>query len=573
MSSSCGRAGLCALVTALLAPWLAGAAVAQGPPPQPLQRPSEDFALPEPELAPEPPVERILPPVAPLAPQDRIRSGFRTYVKAFRFEGNTVVETAELLAAVAPFTERELAAEDLEAARERISRLYYDRGYVASGAVVPDQEMVDGVILLRIVEGELVEVVVEGTDAFHPSYFEKRLMRLAGRPLRIQDVERQLQVLEQDPLVRRLAARVLGGRALGEAVLRLRVDESLPFRVGAEYANDSPVVYSEHTGRIGVRHTNLTGHRDEWTTVFRATGGILDIEGQVRMPVNVFDTTVGAHVRYTDGEVRRGPFDFADVESKAFTAGVSVAHPLYRTRTDTFRVGWIGEWRRSKTELFGGFSFPGSGADPDNGVSKLTAFRFAGEWVHRTRDRVAAFRQLLSVGIPILDHTSNSGDVPDGRFFSALSQLRVALRSPALADTELVLRGDLQVSNGPLLPIEQIGVGGLTTVRGYSESEVVRDQAVIASAELRLPIYRTATRSHVLQLAPFVDYAYAWNRSRDEANFENETLASVGAGLRYRFREFARAELYYGRHLTDDAAVPSSAQGNGIHFRLRFDLQ
>jgi hemolysin activation/secretion protein len=55
-------------------------------------------------------------------------------------------------------------------------------------------------------------------------------------------------------------------------------------------------------------------------------------------------------------------------------------------------------------------------------------------------------------------------------------------------DTEILFRTDLQLANNPLLPLEQLAVGGRYTVRGYQENQLVRDNGVIAQLEARVPV-------------------------------------------------------------------------------------
>ena len=59
---------------------------------------------------------------------------------------------------------------------------------------------------------------------------------------------------------------------------------------------------------------------------------------------------------------------------------------------------------------------------------------------------------------------------------------------------------------------------------------------------------------------------------RVKINPGSKTLAGTGLGLRYRFRRFLRAELYWGANLTSDADVPSSGQSHGVHFRIRAEI-
>jgi hemolysin activation/secretion protein len=539
---------------------------------QPLvQTPRERFELPTPELPPEePPPESVLPPIPPPPPREPQAAAFRVYVRGFEFEGNTAFDDADLARVTAPWSGREISSEELRGARDAVTRHYVDAGYVTSGAVLPDQQLEDGVVRIQLVEGRLAGVDVEGADGFQPGYFESRLLAAARAPLRVQRLEERLQLFQQDPRLRRIAARLEPGEQRGETRLRLQLEEAFPATLALEWSNDVPPSLGEHAGRADASLSNLVGVGDQLFFGARFSEGLTDPEVRYALPLTRYDTELEARVRWSDGEIVERPFDEADFTSTAFTAGLGVLQPLWRTRSDLVRVGLFGEWRRSRTKVDGeGIGFPGSGADPDDGKSRLSVLRLGGEWLRRSPARVFALRQLVSIGVPVLDATRNPSGEPDTEFVSFLTQARFAQRIAPLWDSELLLRGDLQLATRPLMPLEQIGIGGVQSVRGYRENQGVRDQAAVGGVELRLPLYRDGERGHLLQLAPFVDAGYAWNaRDRDQAPGE-ESLVGAGVGLRYRFRSLFGAELYWGASLSDVRSVPDpSLQDDGLYFRV-----
>lgn len=538
------------------------------------QTPAENFDLPERELREPEEEERILPIVVPRAQPHRLGGGRPVHVSSFQFEGNTVFTDAELAALLAPLANRDITTQELQTARDTLTRHYIESGYVTSGAMIPDQEVSDGVVTFRIVEGRLASVRAEGTRFFRGSYFERRLMLGSDKPLRIQDLEQRLQIFQEDWRIKRIASQLDPGERRGEAVLKLRIDEAAPLRSFAEWSNNTPSNLGEQTGRFALGLPNLLGVGDEFTAQLRATPGLIDYELDYGVPITPWDTQLRARYRRSSGEIVEGPISGGDFKSSAWTAGFGLVQPLLRTRNTTMRVALLGEWRRSKTEAGGiGFRFEGTGAN-DNGVSKLAVARTAFDWLYRTRTQVFAVRQILSVGLPVWNATENPSRVPDTNFVSSFTQLRMALRMPQHENLELVARSDLQLSNHPLMPLEQIGAGGLDTVRGYPDNELVRDQAIIASVELRAQIFRSSNGRHRLQLAPFVDFAHGWNRKRagDEPR-KDRTLVSLGLGLRYRIAQLLRAEIYWGvGRKANESGAAVGLQQHGVHFRLRADL-
>jgi hemolysin activation/secretion protein len=132
------------------------------------------------------------------------------------------------------------------------------------------------------------------------------------------------------------------------------------------------------------------------------------------------------------------------------------------------------------------------------------------------------------------------------------------------------LRANTQLTDDPLLPIEQFAVGGANTVRGYRENQLVRDNGVVASIEFRLPLYPlslpfASAETAVLQLAPFFDYGAAWNH--DESKDE---ISSIGVGLVWEPTPWLSAQVYYGYRLNSvvDPEDDDDLQDHGISFRL-----
>jgi len=201
------------------------------------------------------------------------------------------------------------------------------------------------------------------------------------------------------------------------------------------------------------------------------------------------------------------------------------------------------------------------------------------EWLHRDQDQVIAARSQLSWGIDALGATITSdedhrqettgepmiGDDPNARFVAWLLQLQWARRFGPWG-IEAIFRTDLQLANGPLLTMEQIAVGGFSTVRGYRQNQIVQDQGVVASLEVRVPVWRQPERWGVVQLAPFVDFGRTWDH-RDRPGDRASTLASAGIGLRWSLTRFFDARIYWGQNLTS-VVTSGDLQDKGVQFLI-----
>jgi len=103
----------------------------------------------------QPPAIEVPTPRPPSA-LDQAAKGPKIAVKEIRLIGNTAFTSQQLSEVTSPYTNRELTAEDLESLRLALTYYYVNHGYVTSGAVVPEQDVADGVLTMQIIEGKIM---------------------------------------------------------------------------------------------------------------------------------------------------------------------------------------------------------------------------------------------------------------------------------------------------------------------------------------------------------------------------------------------------------------------------------
>ena len=544
--------------------------------------------------APGPPPEPILPPIPqpPARAPGRLGDDALIFVRAFRFTGSTVFSDERLAQAAAPWTGREIGTADLQQLRDALTLLYVDAGFVTSGAVVPDQVPEDGVVEVKLVEGSLEAIDVADPGRLRAGYVRSRLARAAGTPLDVNALEERIQLLQEDPHIERVRAELRPGSAPGKALLEVNVDEATPWSAVFESNNYQPPSIGSYGGHFALGWNNVSGFADSLAASFDVTEGLLELDVGYALPLTRWDTALELGTQLTEAKVVEHPFDELDIRSKTASYSATLRQPLHRTLATSLSTFLTGEWRYSKTYLEGhGFAFV-PGPDED-GVSQLAVLRFGQDLVWRDRSQVVAARSMLSFGLDVLGATQKScvdgfdgdtpcGEVPDGTYFAWLGQLQWARRFDALWGVEAVFRADVQLSNRPLLGLEQFAVGGHSTVRGYRENQLVRDQGVVSSIELRVPVWKDVEGRPVVQLAPFFDVGQSWNSGRHTPG--PQTLPSVGIGLRWRVTRFADAQLYWGHNLKNvegacelpaegscelEVHSPHDLQDDGVQFSVR----
>jgi hemolysin activation/secretion protein len=526
--------------------------------------------LPSIEPAP-PPRPGIAVPPPPAAPAQALSQAPVFVLRSVKIEGNTVLDETSVREAVAPHVDKPASIASLEELRRALTLLYIRRGYINSGITIPDQNVENGVITLRAVEGRIIEIDVSGTDNFSPDFFRARLERGLTAPFNVSELERRQQILLQDPLVRRLNIELLPGLVPGEAKVRADVLEASPYSVTAQIANNQSPSVGEIRGQVQGSIANILGVGDILAAQYGRSQGINDGAIAYSLPIASDDTRVSVRYDINGSLVVTPALSPLQVTSRYDSISVGLSRPMYRTAEQNFTLGVNLERRKSQTFLLGEpFSFT---TGSNNGKTNVTALRLYQDWLDRDAEHAFAARSTLSFGLPALGATVTQVS-PTGKFFSWLGQAQYVRR--IYQNWEAVIRSNLQFANRPLFPIEQFALGGIDTVRGYRQYLTITDDAFSASGELRIPIANIRVpylaegeNDGLLQLVPFYDFGRGWNIGRPTP-YPAE-ISGAGLGLRWTVGSGILAEVYYALPLRN-VRVGTALQDRGIYFRLTTKL-
>lgn len=550
------------------------------PPPTPLPNiqklpsPQELFQFPS-ITAPTPPTPQVIP--------SDVQGAIK--VTNFEIEGSTVFTQQQLNDATKDLINRPISFTELLQAADKITNLYTkgcndnnskEPCYVNSGAYIPaDQTFkVDGgIVKIRVLEGRLENINVKGTRRLNSDYVRSRLALGADKPLNLKKLLEALQLLELDPLIQNVKAELATGTTPGGSILAVQVAEAKTFSVQLNLNNNRQPSVGSFERQIQFNQANLFGLGDGLSVAYANTDGSNSVYASYGIPLNPQNGTLTFNYSYASSEIIEKPFDALGIEGTSQEYGITYRQPLIRTPTKEFALSLSATRRESdlgflETLVGERLPFPSPGAD-ENGQTRATILRFAQDWTQRSSSEVFAARSQLSLGIDALDATINNTD-PDGEFFAWRGQAQwVKLLAP---DTLFIARADLQLADRPLLPSEQIGLGGQATVRGYRQDRTLADNGFLASAEFRYPVLRVPEIQGLLQVTPFIDFGTAWNTSNAGRGALNpDTLASVGLGLLWQQNNRLTARFDWGVPLGRVSGEKNSWQENGLYFSIIYN--
>lgn len=490
------------------------------------------------------------------------------------FEGNTVFSIKELNALAKPYLHRLVGVDELEELRRSITYYYINKGYITSGATFPPNPIEGKTLRIRIVEGKVGEMRIDGQGWLRRGYIENRLIPDKNSPLNMNVLQDRFRLLLADPLFERLNGRLLPGADRGASILDLAVTRSQPYQLSAISDNyRAPSVGGIALGaNAWIRNLTKQGDLIDFTFLTSAPSGgdAYQYSGNWLVPIGDYGTRAYFSASNSNVSIIEESLVNINIKSNSLTVEGGINQLLIDNFQRRLSFGAGISIKDNETSLLGhSFSFiPGL----PNGKSQISAVRINQEYIERWEKFAWALRSTFSIGIDALGSTIQKNHLnPDSEYFAWLGQSRGVWNVPQIK-SDFVFKGAVQVSDDPLLPLERMAVGGRNTVRGYRENQLVRDNGYAASTELHIHLVGDSQTKYRFDLVPFFDFGAAWN-NHDSTPIQQTMRHIYSAGIGFQFRMFRfNSEFFWAHRLESQSPQQhGDLQDQGIHFQARLD--
>ena len=452
-----------------------------------------------------------------------------------------------------PYLGRPLSRKLMSDLQIAITRYYRAQGFPFLSVSIPEQEITQGVLQIRVIEFTAGEINVAGNP--HPSagYITERIRQQPGEPIDIRILAQDLNWLGRNSF-RGIETLFSPGEGLGRTNVTLTVDSRKPWRTYAGIANSG----AESTGwnrlfagfeaaplaaapdlRIAYQFTGSDDLFDGRPAAYRSHAGVLSLGIAPRQAIDLTLANIQT-------QQANGPFDIIQETTEAVMG--------WRTAIAGSADLELGlEARRSKrTVSFGEFVLSNAQVDVLQlyaTVEKIATDRFGTSYISVTARVSPGGIGDRNVADAFAVYTS--GRVDDSRYgYIEASYARNTRLGKARLDTELIGR----IATGPLPDSEQFGIGAPGYVRGYSLDDGGYDNAAVLRNTLYGPAWTLPLRQ-TLQPYLFVDAGYAlqWLTRRDM------TPVSLGAGGQYQIGQAFSGSVYAARAMT---SAPRTSTGD-----------
>jgi hemolysin activation/secretion protein len=441
-------------------------------------------------------------------------------VGAIVIDGLVALDRGDFAGVIEPFAGHALDRAGLRRLTDAVANHARARGYILATAWIPEQALPGGVLRVRVDEGGIDEIRIEGSD--DPAIRRQLERLLAIRPLTLAALQRE--VLLADDIsgvwIRKTRFERDGGRRI--LVVDARRQD---FAGSALVTTDGTKPVGPVRARINLDANGLISPRDQVDLSFSTTpldpDELAFFSARYSVVVNDAGTLLGAFGSYSRTEP--GAYLAArELMGEVWQGGVRMRHPLLRSQRRSLWLEASAEMQDLAQDSFGTL------ARHDRIALARLGFYGFGPLAGGTLQG----RATVSQGLDILGATA-LGDPLASRPDAGPGFTRVSWwlnwRRALAGRVSLSFAASGQLSSDPLLIGESFALGGNAFLRGYDFAQAIGDQGVAGLGELRYDWPRALGAVQHLQLYAFADGGMVSNLAGGRGD---ETLASSGAGLR-----------------------------------------
>ncbi len=474
----------------------------------------------------------------------------KIFIKEIEVVGAVLFSEEKIREITFSFENKELTLKEIQNIADSITLLYRKKGYITSRAYVPPQKIKEGILKIKMLEGKMGKLKIEGNRHFKSKLFENKITMNKGDVFNYDILRRNLSLINEHP--DRIAKAVLQpGEKPGDTDIVLQVEDRFPIHIGFSYDNFASRYIGKNRYSAVLTDNNLSGNDDILTLNFQlAEAGKYNF-GSIRYLIPLFgDWEAGLYAAHSESELGEELTKF-NVEGEGEIYSLFINKPL--VDKENFDLDWhMGfDYKDLRNHLLG----LESSYDKMRIAKSSLDFDITDNW-----GRTLLIYEL-SFGIPNIMGGLDDVDPKASRVGSGgkfLKHNTNLLRiQPMPFDSYLLWKNQFQISPYILTSTEQFQIGGLNSVRGYPPAEYVGDKGVISSLEWSFPFYfmpknlkvpfSKETFYNCFRIVAFYDFGWVGLKNAGSGEEENETLQAAGFGFRFNVAQdfSARVEIGY----------------------------
>jgi len=492
------------------------------------------------------------PQVPPPAPASSVPPEPRFDIGRFIVEGATLLTDEEIKAAVGPFQGKAKNFADVQRALEGLERAYASKGYNAVQVILPEQEVERGEVKFQIIEAKIGAVVIEGNKFFDVANVRASLPALVpGNSPNIHSIADNLRLANESP-AKQTTVLLRSGTEEGVVDAVVRVSDEFPKKYSLTLDNTGTSQTGLFRVGLGFQHANMF-NRDHVLSMQYVTApnaaqhvsrlsvvpskDVTIIGGSYRIPLYGWGDSLDITAGYSnvDSGLIQNLFN---VSGAGTIFGLKYNHALPRWGELDHRIALAWDWRAFHSEV----TQVGTEVSlvPDITVHPIS-IQYSG--IYRQSSHETSFNLSVYENLP------GGNDGGSAAFQASRPGTRPGFARPGYIvwrygvnhnrafanDWQMRVAFNGQATRDRLVAGEQFGIGGIDSVRGFLEREVVNDNGYRGTVEAYTPDLAGMTKwldGYRMRGVFFYDWGQVTRLEPVPPEAIRQTIASAGFGAR-----------------------------------------
>ncbi|HEC70103.1 MAG TPA: ShlB/FhaC/HecB family hemolysin secretion/activation protein [Candidatus Omnitrophica bacterium] len=446
-------------------------------------------------------------------------------VKKIVVKGAGAISRQKIEEITALFKGKKMAGTQLQECADKITRLYWDKGYITSYSYITKVDTKRGFVVIKVVEGKIGKVIVRGNKYYSTRLLKRRLGVKTGEIFDVNVLKQNLFVINKHP-DRRVRLKINLTKKEGVVDIVLLVKDRLPFHVTFDGDNYGSHYIFYRRYRMLFNFNNLTGRDDTLQVKFQIAEAnahkLADIDYRIPLSNDLLFQLYLLPDKREDYYYEREPMNMHKRARKWYfyfykdlinRPGCTLTANIGFIYMDIFWYAYGHNVRSDRFRIITG------------GIDLLK----------KDKKSTTLISHIWEVGIPRM-WGGAAGKDPNCSVLGAggdykKTELIVARRQKLFADIEYFVKTHLQLASHTLTGVNAFSIGGyfgIIDMRGYPRAQYFGDNGISINTGFSFPPFfissdavvpfSKGTRWHdALRLFVFFDCAQAWKKSPKRA--------------------------------------------------------
>ena len=483
-----------------------------------------------------PPLPKVQKPIEQKKPVEGEQT---VQIKNFLFSGNKLLTEQELQSVVEKWKNKSLSFDDLQNVIADIQEYYSSKNRIVK-ALLPEQEIKDGIISIKIVEGVLGDVVVEQKSQKPRMTAETVKKYFKGEKDSIyidtKDLQRKIFILNNLPGVNAIGTYEQGKKE-GESNFKVTVEDTPFFKGELAATNFGSKSTGSNQAIANVSFNNISGIGDLFSVNGIKSSGSDYVQGSYAVPILYDGLKLALNASKLDYQTLSSFSSTNQSRGDAKTYGANFTYPVYRTDRASVnaKVGY-----ETKDYLNTNVLTAATISDYkiDNMIAGLNGFLYNNDQSSISYNTNVTFGRL-KINDAAQETSDNTSAKTKGSFEKLAFNISRNQTLPDLKNTNWLISVDGQTANKNLNSSEQMSLGGPYAVRAYPTGQGSGSQGMIIKTELQYPYDKNFTFGPFLDVGFIKQYINTYTNWQGSTRAKNDySLAATGITGTYKYNEF-----------------------------------